>query len=62
MLTEEAVKQAFQALDENGGCGKTLTYCGVKVTCFHEKTGEDVELRLQANADLLAVLQGCDPR
>ena len=60
LLTEEAVKLAFGALKD--GCRDSLTYCGVKLTCLHDASREDVALRLQTNSDLLALLQACDPQ
>ena len=61
LLTDSAVQASFGALDETGAAAK-LRYCGIKVTCLHDTTGKDVELRIHANTDLLQIIQNFDPR
>ena len=61
LLTASAVEASLSALAATGAASK-LRYCGVKVTCFHDTTGKDVDLRVRANSDLLQLIQQFDPR
>lgn len=61
LLTASEVEASLSALEATGAVAK-LRYCGVKVTCFHDSTGKDVDLRIRANKDLLQMIQNFDPR